>query len=132
MSLWPRTLGKRLFKRPAKHFKPGPKGSIIDAKIIGPLVKCFGLTPKLNDAIISFIVLLFFLGSPNTVVWIIISVNTVPFKRVFRCRFISHICIEVFKIVPSFADSNSPSSVVFITKLLRILATLNHVCPTFV
>lgn len=70
--------------------------------------------------------------SPSTIIRLIVSINIWKSVQRMAGRLFSHIGKKVIENLPSFADSNAPTSIVRITYGLAIGASSDHIYPTTV
>lgn len=74
---------------------------------------------------------LFFWSRPTTVFGRVGAVVVNPIDRMIWRRFSSHIRKEVRKIIPTWTDFNSASSVVWIVAAIRVIASLTKGSPSY-
>lgn len=70
---------------------------------------------------------LFAARGPNAVARRIVAVNVEPFQCLLGRRLRPHVCDEIAKVKPSLADANSPTPVVHIAGVARVIASAQHV-----
>ncbi len=93
---------------------------------------CFGRFAKFSLNAISVLILrLFFRSRPTRVPRLVMPVIVRIAVNAMACRRSwPHVCQKVFKgIEPTLTDSNTPAAVVFISDILRIIASLFNGLP---
>lgn len=75
---------------------------------------------------------LFFCGSPSHVARFVVTVVIDAIDRKLCVRRIAHVCKEVFKLLPSFTERNSPTAPTMESRRIRILAPRFHSRPGFI
>lgn len=73
----------------------------------------------------------FFIRAITAVRFLIVSIVVNPIQNQSR-RFLSHVCEEVFELLPRSAKGYAPASPLRIMAVVRIRAALNHVAPRLV
>ena len=79
---------------------------------------------------------LFLACCPSTILWRIIAININTVKRcsrivsLVRSMAFPHILIKHFKLIPSLANLNTSTPIVFIVKLISIITALAHINPS--
>lgn len=121
-----RFLWTHSFIEPARNCLP-----IYSSKFL-PLLQCFCFSEGSNFPIIPTIILLFFLGSPPTITWLVVSCAIYSIYCVLYRWPFSHISKKILIIAPSVADFNTFCAVFMECGRGWIGASASHIPPYFV
>lgn len=121
-------LCERVFKRPA-FCQSGPNHLIADIESFTKLSKRCSNSKSSFDSVRTCISCLCDLICPSTISRLVISFVVDPVYLAFR-RLLSHVRQKVFKTIPSFADSDSSTSISVKCFVLRISTSVLHYRPT--
>lgn len=105
------------------------KGVVSDPNKSSPLGVRLGETIDGHKSVFSRVVRLLFICSPSAVAGFIIAVhvNTVDLHS---HRLVSHILQESEEVIPPLTNGDSPTAVVLIGSVVRIVASLPHPYPS--
>jgi hypothetical protein len=81
--------------------------------------------------VVASIELLLTSSCPTTIAGLVMAVIIDPIKTQIL-RPVSHIIVEIIKSEPSVTNINSSASIVFVMRILRAIAALNHPMPSVV
>ncbi len=115
--------------RPSQ-FQPFANSKLWDACNSSPFGKCSRFSFNCEKAIVPFIVSLLDSCSPTAICWTVRAVNVDAINRiVFWRRLRAHRFYKVFVALfaaPFVAHSNTPTSIIQIRRVFRVMATINH------
>lgn len=75
---------------------------------------------------------LFFLGSPPTVRWFVVTVVVNPIKRMLGGRLLSHIFVKVIEVTPSITNLYTSATVPAIVVMIFVATAFTHTSPVVV
>lgn len=104
----------------------------IEAKSAHRNVRCHYFSIKNHVFRASRIFTLLLTSGPPAIIRLIVTINIWEPVQRMTGRFFPHISKEIIENLPSFADRNTPSTIVRITSAFPICASSNHTCPATV
>lgn len=123
-------LGESAFDSPVTLGDAPPKRSKGYAGLSCPLREGMCLSAERQQAIIAAVVLLLSPCSPTAIIRSVIRIIIDSVKCAFPWGARTHICIKGLKaIAPPFTDANSPSAIVMVHVVFRVIASSFHVIP---
>jgi len=102
--------------------------AISDAKMITEVRKASSDSTDGENYILPRVSALLFARGPFYILWLVafFVVNSLDGKAL---RFWSHILEKILKLKPSFADRNSPATVIFESSVVWVSTAINHAKP---
>lgn len=101
-------------------------------RLLRPFRQRHGLPFNTQDSIVSLVAVLLFISGPTAILWAVITVVVCPFERQLLWTF-PYIFQEVLeRSAPSFANRDSPPSVIVKVPRVRVMAALDHLLPNAV
>jgi len=102
---------------------------VSEIELPAPVRQRLPLSFILYNQIRSSVVRLLRFCSPSTVYRFVIAVIVFSVQRMCCRRFFTHIFEECVKIIPSFANRNTATSVPLVVRMIWISATCQHLAP---
>lgn len=104
-----------------------------NANLPGPLGHSQVFPLKLKSVIMARVVVLLLTCTPLAIAWLIVTIIIYALYTVLRPWFWPHISVEVFKTIsPTFANLNTPITIILIAYLVWIFATRFDSAPSYV
>ncbi len=103
---------------------------IFDSNVGCPSGKTLSFAAKGDDMILACVASLLTASSPVAVVFEIPKTAIASFDAMQCSRRFAHVCVEVLKRQPSLAHRNAFGSVVLVSNMIGIAASLNHATPS--
>ena len=123
-------LSKSTFGSPATKYS-GLCGTVGNAEYLGKISETASDAMNGHNEIRYHVALLFGRSGPTAIFRFVVSIVVDAVNRLAVWTF-SYVSKKCLKVVPSFANLNSSAAVSVIPFVRRVLATLDHLEPTFV
>ena len=112
------------------QFQSGAYALLRNIQFPTPLHHCLGFALKSHQAIVTFVIGLFFLCAPFAILRRIVTIVINAVNRMIRAWSFAHVGKKVFKLQPTVTNSNTASSIVHPLTQSGVATSAPHPLPT--